>query len=137
MQSALAARRRPACRVRARARGAARPASNGRDAAAGEEGEGGRLREAEHEGPCGLLGTRRVDRRAVNVAVESHILPERAIRSLLSLQAPTARRLTECGHERDIPLADVQAGQRLRVRPGETVPVDGALLAQAYDVPDE
>jgi len=57
-----------------------------------------------------------------------------ALRALLGLQAATARRLTDCGHERDIPLADVQVGHRLRVRPGETVPVDGAVLEGASSV---
>jgi Cu+-exporting ATPase len=51
-----------------------------------------------------------------------------AIRALLGLQPKTARRLREDGREEDVPLAEVQVGNRLRVRPGERVPVDGVLL---------
>jgi Cu+-exporting ATPase len=51
-----------------------------------------------------------------------------AIRALLGLAPKTARRLREDGSEEDVPLGHVQAGDRLRVRPGERVPVDGAVL---------
>ncbi len=51
-----------------------------------------------------------------------------ALRALLSLAPATARRLREDGHEEDVPLAHVQPGEKLRVRPGEKVPVDGAVL---------
>src|SRR6188474_1283180 len=51
-----------------------------------------------------------------------------AIRALLGLQPKTARRLREDGSEEDVPLADVRPGDRLRVRPGERVPVDGVVL---------
>ncbi len=51
-----------------------------------------------------------------------------AIRALLDLAAKTARRLDDEGVERDIPLEDVQVGDRLRVRPGEKIPVDGEIL---------
>ena len=50
-----------------------------------------------------------------------------AIRALLKLAPTHARRLNATGEE-DIPLADVREGDRLRVRPGERVPVDGAVL---------
>ncbi len=51
-----------------------------------------------------------------------------AIRALLELAPATARRLREDGGEEDVPLARVRAGDRLRVRPGEKVPVDGTVL---------
>ena len=51
-----------------------------------------------------------------------------AIRALLGLAPKTARRLDDKGGEADVPLEQVQVGNRLRVRPGEKVPVDGTLL---------
>ena len=51
-----------------------------------------------------------------------------AIRALLGLAPKTARRIGEDGAEEDIPLDQVRAGDRLRVRPGEKVPVDGTIL---------
>jgi len=51
-----------------------------------------------------------------------------AIRALLDLAPKTARRIAADGAERDVPLDQVQAGDKLRVRPGETVPVDGVIL---------
>ncbi|MEQ8557315.1 MAG: copper-translocating P-type ATPase [Henriciella sp.] len=51
-----------------------------------------------------------------------------AIRALLELAPPTARRIGEDGSEREVDLADVQAGDHLRVRPGEKVPVDGDVV---------
>jgi Cu+-exporting ATPase len=51
-----------------------------------------------------------------------------AIRSLLELAPKTARRLGADGSEEDVPLADVHVGDRLRVRPGERVPVDGVVI---------
>jgi len=51
-----------------------------------------------------------------------------AIRALLELAPPTALRLTDCGHEKEVPLDQVKVGDRLRVRPGERVPVDGVVI---------
>lgn len=50
-----------------------------------------------------------------------------AIKALLGLAPKTARRLREDGQEEDIDLAHVQVGDRVRVRPGEQVPVDGVV----------
>ena len=51
-----------------------------------------------------------------------------ALKALLELAPKTARRLKADGTEEDIPLAHVHVGDRLRVRPGEKVPVDGEVL---------
>ena len=51
-----------------------------------------------------------------------------AIRRLLGMAAKSARRIREDGTEEDVPLESVQAGDRLRIRPGEKVPVDGVVL---------
>ncbi|MHC4919039.1 MAG: copper-transporting P-type ATPase [Planctomycetota bacterium] len=51
-----------------------------------------------------------------------------AIRSLLELAPSTARRLLPGDKEEDVPICHVHVGDRLRVRPGEKVPVDGRVL---------
>ncbi|MEZ4588298.1 MAG: heavy metal translocating P-type ATPase [Gemmatimonadales bacterium] len=51
-----------------------------------------------------------------------------AIRKLLDLAAKTARRIQHDGREEDVPLDQVVPGDRLRVRPGEKIPVDGVVL---------
>lgn len=51
-----------------------------------------------------------------------------AIRALLELAPKTARLVADDGEDQDIPLEDVVSGDRLRVRPGEKIPVDGAVL---------
>ncbi|MBE0596050.1 MAG: YHS domain-containing protein, partial [Desulfuromonadales bacterium] len=51
-----------------------------------------------------------------------------AIRSLLGLAPKSARRLRDDGGEEDVPLDQVHKGDRLRIRPGEKVPVDGRVL---------
>jgi len=54
-----------------------------------------------------------------------------AIRQLLGLAAKSARRLRDDGSDEDVPLEAVRVGDRLRVRPGEKVPVDGVVLEGA------
>lgn len=51
-----------------------------------------------------------------------------AIRALLDLAAKTARVIYEDGREEEIPLENVKVGDRLRVRPGDKIPVDGLVL---------
>jgi len=57
-----------------------------------------------------------------------------AIRALLDLAPKLARRLESDGTEHDVPLEQVRVGDRLRVRPGEKVPVDGVVLVGASAV---
>jgi Cu+-exporting ATPase len=57
-----------------------------------------------------------------------------AIRQLLGLAPKTARCLRDDGGEEDTPLEAVRAGDRLRVRPGEKVPVDGVVLEGSSSV---
>jgi Cu+-exporting ATPase len=59
-----------------------------------------------------------------------------AIRALLGLAPKTARRLNADGSEEDVPLEQVHVGDRLRVRPGEKVPVDG-VVAEGNSTVDE
>ncbi len=51
-----------------------------------------------------------------------------AIRALLGLAPKTARRVADDGTEDDVPLSLVQVGDRLRIRPGEKVPVDARVI---------
>ncbi|MDQ2102780.1 heavy metal translocating P-type ATPase [Azospirillum isscasi] len=51
-----------------------------------------------------------------------------AIRALLNLAPKTARRIRENGEDEEVPLDQVQVGDRLRVRPGDGVPVDGEVM---------
>ncbi|MDQ2891883.1 MAG: heavy metal translocating P-type ATPase [Pseudomonadota bacterium] len=52
----------------------------------------------------------------------------RAIRALMNLAPKTARRIGAGGQEEEIDLAEVTAGDRLRVRPGDALPVDGIVI---------
>ncbi len=51
-----------------------------------------------------------------------------AIKSLLGLAPKTARRIASDGGEEDVPIGHVHVGDKLRVRPGEKVPVDGVVI---------
>jgi Cu+-exporting ATPase len=57
-----------------------------------------------------------------------------AIRALLNLAPPTAHRIEASGDEHDVPVASVIVGDRLRIRPGEKVPVDGVVVEGSSDV---
>jgi Cu+-exporting ATPase len=59
-----------------------------------------------------------------------------AIRALLDLAPKTTRRVSADGSETDVPVDDVKAGDRLRIRPGERVPVDGSV-AEGRSTVDE
>src|SRR5256884_3213054 len=57
-----------------------------------------------------------------------------AIKALLGLAPKTARRIADDGSEQDVPLDQVKQGDRLRVRPGEKIPVDGVVTEGASTV---
>ncbi len=57
-----------------------------------------------------------------------------AIRALLDLAPKTARRINQDGSEYDAPLENILPGDQLRVRPGESVPVDGVLIEGASSI---
>ncbi|QNN21848.1 heavy metal translocating P-type ATPase [Planctomycetales bacterium ZRK34] len=57
-----------------------------------------------------------------------------AIRAMMELAAKTARRINDDGNEQEVPLDQVQIGDRLRVRPGDKVPVDGKVVEGASTI---
>jgi Cu+-exporting ATPase len=59
-----------------------------------------------------------------------------AIRALLNLAPKTARRMRDSGNDEEIPLEQVKIGDRLRVRPGDSVPVDGVVI-EGHSAVDE
>lgn len=59
-----------------------------------------------------------------------------ALKSLLNLAPPTARRIRDDNQEEEVDLARVETGDRLRVRPGDKVPVDGEIV-EGYSTLDE
>jgi Cu+-exporting ATPase len=64
----------------------------------------------------------------------AHARTDAAIRALIDLAPKTAHRIDTDGREQDVPLDSVHVGDRLRVRPGENVPVDGALDEGASEI---
>lgn len=59
-----------------------------------------------------------------------------ALRALLDLAPKTARRLREDGEDEEVPLAEVRLGDKLRIRPGDGIPVDGEVL-EGHSAVDE
>jgi Cu+-exporting ATPase len=57
-----------------------------------------------------------------------------AVRQLLALAPNTALRIEADGREAEVPLVEVQVGDRLRIRPGEKIPVDGAVVEGSSNV---
>ncbi|HVZ66386.1 MAG TPA: copper-translocating P-type ATPase [Lacunisphaera sp.] len=64
----------------------------------------------------------------------AHARTDAAIRALMKLAPATAHRLRADGVEEDVPVDSVHPGDRLRVRPGENLPVDGTLLDGAAEI---
>ena len=64
----------------------------------------------------------------------AHTRTDAAIRALMRLAPATAHRLRPDGTEEDVPLAQVHPGDRLRVRPGENLAVDGVLLDASAEI---
>lgn len=77
--------------------------------------------------PAFLLLGKHLEQRAKHRATSS-------LRSLLDLAPATALRLEADGSEHEVPVAQLQPGDRVRVRPGSAVPVDGEVVAGAADV---
>ena len=57
-----------------------------------------------------------------------------AIRELMKLAPETATRMTDCGHEQEVSLDALHVGDRLRVKPGAKVPIDGVVLEGSSSV---
>jgi P-type Cu+ transporter len=64
----------------------------------------------------------------------AHSRTDAAIRALMRLAPNTAHRIRADGAEEDVPVAEVRPGDLLRVRPGESLPVDGTLAEGRADV---
>jgi P-type Cu+ transporter len=64
----------------------------------------------------------------------AHARTDAAIRGLMELAPKIAHRIDASGREEDVPLSLVRVGDRLRVRPGENIPVDGALAEGASEI---
>ncbi len=64
----------------------------------------------------------------------AHARTDAAIRALMDLAPKVAHRIDANGQESDVSVEEIHAGDRLRVRPGESLPVDGRVLTGASDV---
>ncbi len=73
---------------------------------------------------------------AVSLALESWSVgrARRAVKALLAIAPPTARLLRPDGQEAEIPAADVQVGNHILVKPGDRIPLDGAVRKGRSDV---
>jgi len=60
-----------------------------------------------------------------------------AVQSLLNLQPDTARRVTRNGEIEEVPVDDLEVDNRVRVKPGESVPVDGVVVVEGNSTVDE
>lgn len=65
-----------------------------------------------------------------------HVRASQSVRRLLALAPPVARRLASDGQEEEVPLEQIAAGDLVRVRPGERIPVDG-IVAEGTSAVDE
>jgi Cu+-exporting ATPase len=62
-------------------------------------------------------------------AVKVHVEASQSVRQLLDLEPPTAHKITDDGTETDVSREDLAVGDRVRVRPGERIPVDGTVVS--------
>jgi Cu+-exporting ATPase len=62
-------------------------------------------------------------------AVRVHVRASQSVRQLLDFEPPTAHRIDDDGTETDVSLDDLAVGDRVRVRPGERIPVDGTVVS--------
>jgi Cu+-exporting ATPase len=62
-------------------------------------------------------------------AVKVHVEASQSVRQLLDLEPPTAHKVAEDGTETDVSREDLAVGDRVRVRPGERIPVDGTVVS--------
>jgi Cu+-exporting ATPase len=62
-------------------------------------------------------------------AVKVHVEASQSVRQLLHLEPPTAHKIAEDGTETDVPREELAVGDRMRVRPGERIPIDGTVVS--------
>jgi Cu+-exporting ATPase len=62
-------------------------------------------------------------------AVKVHVEASQSVRQLLDLEPTTAHKIDEDGTETDVPRENLDVGDRVRVRPGERIPIDGTVVS--------